>query len=60
MLSDGTRKLKNAKHGDAVDKYMNTDQVMNTIGNIERKYSIDKNQMDAATIEKLTKQASKE
>ena len=60
MLADGAEKLKNAKHGDGVDKYMNTNQVMNTIKTIERKYSIDKNQMDAATIEKLTKQASKE
>ena len=60
MLADGATKLANAKHGDTVDKYMNADQVMHTIGNIERKYSIDKNQMDAATIEKLTKQASKE
>ena len=58
MLASGEEKIKNAKHGDSVDKYMNHDQVQQTLAGIERKYSIDG--MDKETVEKLQKQASKE
>ena len=59
MLAGGAERMKAAKSGDAVDKYMNHDKVQNTIKNIERKYSIDAG-MDAETVKTLEKKASKE
>ena len=52
MLANGEMRLKTAKSGDSVDKFMNHDKVQNTKMNIERKYSIDKG-MDAETIKKM-------
>ena len=47
MLASGEQRMKQAKTGDAVDKYMNHDKVQNTLMQIERKYSIDHGKMDA-------------
>ena len=59
MLANGEMRLKTAKSGDTVDKFMNHDKVTNTKMNIERKYSIDKG-MDAETIKKMEGLAQKE
>ena len=41
FLASGAERMKAAKQGDSVDKFMNHDKVQNTIKSIERKYSID-------------------